>query len=266
MRWIEEHKLITSAIAVFIALLVVLVFSFSRAGEATILGKSIQNIFSATTEGPSRVVSGDTPETKAGLKKRVAELEAENEALKKELTEAELSSDQLKELRRLKKVMNYEAAEKNDIVTADITSFDNSIWTNVFTIDVGSEEGVEDGDVVVNESGLVGIVNSVGKHSCKVISIFDSNITVSFKVVRETSIDGILTGTGAGKLSGFVLKADSDIVKGDKVETTGKGIYPGGIEVGTVTKVKYNEDTRLKEVYVKPSVDFRSLRKVSVII
>ncbi len=44
------------------------------------------------------------------------------------------------------------------------------------------------------------------------------------------------------------------------------GMYPSGIEIGTVTAVNYNSDTQLKMITVKPSVNFRGIRKVAVII
>jgi len=44
------------------------------------------------------------------------------------------------------------------------------------------------------------------------------------------------------------------------------GLYPAGIEIGSVTSVSYNKDKLIKEVTIEPVVDFASLRKVSVII
>ena len=43
-------------------------------------------------------------------------------------------------------------------------------------------------------------------------------------------------------------------------------MYPSGIEIGTVTAVNYNSDTQLKMITVKPSVNFRGILKVAVII
>ena len=42
------------------------------------------------------------------------------------------------------------------------------------------------------------------------------------------------------------------------------GIFPEGVRVGTVTRVGNAENGLMKEVQVKPAVDFRSLEEVLV--
>ena len=85
-------------------------------------------------------------------------------------------------------------------------------------------------------------------------------------VSRDTEILGILSGDGRGGLDGYVLDADSGIIEGDVLLSSGMGMYPSGIEIGTVTAVNYNSDTQLKMITVKPSVNFRGILKVAVII
>ena len=56
------------------------------------------------------------------------------------------------------------------------------------------------------------------------------------------------------------------IREGDKLVTSGMGIYPAGIEIGRIVKVRYDSNAQLQRVDVKPSVDFKSLQKVTVIL
>ena len=44
------------------------------------------------------------------------------------------------------------------------------------------------------------------------------------------------------------------------------GTYPAGLEIGNIKSITYNSDTLLKEIVVEPAVDFKSLKKVSVIL
>ena len=44
------------------------------------------------------------------------------------------------------------------------------------------------------------------------------------------------------------------------------GSCPEGIEIGSVRSVSYNSNRLIREVTVDPAVDFRSLRKVAVIV
>ncbi|MBO4725281.1 MAG: rod shape-determining protein MreC, partial [Firmicutes bacterium] len=48
--------------------------------------------------------------------------------------------------------------------------------------------------------------------------------------------------------------------------TSGIGLYPQGIEIGTVKSVSFNKDTQLKTIEVEPAVDFNSLKKVMVLL
>ena len=47
---------------------------------------------------------------------------------------------------------------------------------------------------------------------------------------------------------------------------TNADVYPAGIAVGKITKVKYDSDEQLLKVDIKPAVEFESLQKVSVIL
>ena len=177
-----------------------------------------------------------------------------------------MSNDQLKQLKELSKALDYKAAKNRTLVSADITSFDNSNWINTFVINRGTSDGIAKDDVVVNGTGLVGRVLECGKSWAKVVSVVDENSNTSFMVSRDTEILGILSGDGRGGLDGYVLDADSGIIEGDVLLSSGMGMYPSGIEIGTVTAVNYNSDTQLKMITVKPSVNFRGILKVAVII
>ena len=63
-----------------------------------------------------------------------------------------------------------------------------------------------------------------------------------------------------------MLDSEAKIHEGDELITSGMGVYPAGIEIGKVTKVRYDSDEQLLRVDIKPSVEFESLQKVSVIL
>ncbi len=54
--------------------------------------------------------------------------------------------------------------------------------------------------------------------------------------------------------------------EGDRLVTSGMGLFPAGIEIGRITKVRYDSDEQLQKVDIKSSVDFKSLQKVAVIL
>ncbi len=271
MNWIREHKLIAGIIIAIIVLIVICCISFSRGGGSGIAGKGTNGAVSAgegaITGSMSKIesiLSGifnykSVVEENNALREEVADLE-------QQLLDEKLSKDQLNQLTELSKALNYEAAEDKELVSADITSFDNSNWINTFVINRGASDGISEDDVVVSGTGLVGRVLECGKSWSKVVSIVDENSNTSFMVLRDTEVLGLLSGDGKGGLEGYVLDADSGIIVGDTLVSSGMGMYPSGIEIGTVTEVNYNSDTKIKMINVKPSVNFKGLLKVAVIL
>ncbi len=62
------------------------------------------------------------------------------------------------------------------------------------------------------------------------------------------------------------LTRDGDVIKGDKIMTSGMGgIYPKGLLVGEVTDVLDDEGGLMKHALIRPAVEFTRLEEVFVI-
>ncbi len=271
MRWIREHKLISVLVIVLLILSVIFGVSVLKGGGGNgatgVVNKGVSVIsggFSSVTKAVKDNVSGIFSYKK--LQAEVERLEDENKQLRKELAEVGLDREDLEQLESLSQILNYEYTEKKfDLVSADITSLDGSNWTNVFTINRGTESGIKAGDAVVNGMGLVGRVQETGKGWSKVVSLIDEDCDISFKLVRDRKQLGIVSGSAGGGISGYMMDADSTVSEGDIIVTSGLGIYPEGITIGNVKTVVYNSNTLLKEITVEPAVNFKELEKVAVI-
>lgn len=270
-KWIKNHKLITILVTVIIVTVVVLVSAMSTDGSGNPITNGLASIWSkierpfvsvanSISSGISNAFSSsDTASENEKLKDEIANL-------KEKLSESELSAEELKELRELSKVLNYDFAEGRNIVTCDITSYDGVNWTNVFTINAGSDSGIKVNSTVVYGGALVGRVTSVGSDWAKVISLVDDSSNVSFQVARNSKMLGVVSGTDSTDLEGYMLDADASITEGDKILTTGMGIFPKGIEIGIIKEIKYDSDTKLKRVVIEPTAPFGGLKKVSVVL
>ena len=272
MRWIREHKLIAGLLALLVALLLIFVLTLtsgvSQSGVTGGINKGMSVVskpFTAVTQAVRENLSGLF--AYKNLQAEVEQLTQEKEALELELAKSALTKSELEELRELSGLLNYDYTDEElQVVTADITSFDGSNWTNIFTIDRGTESGIEVGSVVINGDGLIGKVSQTGEGWSQVVSIIDEGTKVSFMVARDRKILGIVEGNQQGKINGYMMKGDATVAEGDIIITSGMGTYPAGLEIGNVKSVTYNSDTLLKEITVEPTVDFRSLKKVSVIL
>ena len=249
MRWIREHKLMAGLLALLLALVIVFVVSIAFGGGNNALTGAINKGASGVSGFLSSLGNGIRSQvvglfSHGEMQDRIDELEEENDQLKRELAAARLEESQLEQLQELSELLNYDYIKQG----YEVVLKDSSNWTNVFTIDRGTEAGITEGKVVIDGSGLIGKVSDAGEGWAKVVSIIDSGNKVSFKLSRDGKQLGIVTGNSQGYISGYMLDEDSTVAEGDILLTSGMGTYPEGIET------------------VEPSVDLNSLRKVSVIL
>lgn len=101
------------------------------------------------------------------------------------------------------------------------------------TIDKGTSDGIQDGDLVVNENGVVGVIKDAGNTSSIVRLLTSPDMELSVKINGPY---GILTSVDKALIVKNI-KLDSEIKEGDLVYTSGLTSIPGGIYVGKVSKV-----------------------------
>lgn len=194
-------------------------------------------------------------------------LAAENEKLTKELIKATLTSQELNTLADLRASLNYARSQNiNNYITCDIIAKDPGNWYNLFVINAGTNQGVLKNSTVLCGEGLVGLVYEVGDDWSKVISIVDNKSAVGFEIMDiQNNYDGRVTGSMDGSLKGYLYDPQAVVHTGQKIITSGLGIYPRGILIGEISEVIVNKDNLLKEIVVKPEVNFLKLERVFVI-
>ncbi len=272
-KWLKEHAVITALIAVALALVILLVSSFLHLGNSSPVGRAIIGVVTKIQEPVSNAASGISNGFRnllsfRSIAKENERLEAEVAELKQELILQQFSDQELAQLRQLSQALHYESVQNSrSYVTGDVISMDGSNWFNIFTINVGTDQGVEKDAMVINGDGLIGRVYEVGSDWAKVISVIDEMNNVSFQVFRDSdeSYLGILTGDGLGGLKGYMLDSEASVIEGDTVVTSGIGIYPAGIVIGKISEVVVNTDSLLKEVILDTAVDFKNIQKVMVL-
>lgn len=138
---------------------------------------------------------------------------------------------------------------------------------NYFTINRGRLDGVEPGMGVVDQNGVVGIVNVVGDHMSRVMSLLNETQHFSVKL-KDTSFIGSLTWKGADATIGYVEEMPRHVEYsiGDTIVTSGYSTtFPEGIPVGVIlNRVRSNDDSFFS-FKVKLASDFKALSAVRVI-
>ena len=164
-------------------------------------------------------------------------------------------------------------AENSELVLkvgANVVSRGSSNWYNTFTIDKGTNDGIQVDCNVMAGAGLVGIVTKVGPNWATVRSIIDDDSNVS-AMVSTTSDTCIVAGNlqliDQGTISLVKLLDDNNHVHvGDKVVTSNiSEKYLPGILIGYISELNNDANNLTKSGQLTPVVDFRHLQEVLVI-
>ncbi len=108
-------------------------------------------------------------------------------------------------------------------------------------VDKGTQQGIIDGQVVVDELGVIGQVTRAFPMLSEVTLITDKSQAVPVQIVRN-GLRSVLFGAGAGGLELHFLAANADVQVGDVLVTSGlDGVYLPGLPVAKVVEV--NRDT-----------------------
>ena len=182
-----------------------------------------------------------------------------NESLEKEIEE-------LKEELKLNKTLT-----EYDTVNATILSRNKGYWFNTITIDKGMSSGIKKDMAVVTSNGLVGKISKVYKFSSeiKLITSDDVNFKVSVAIKSSNGdsyaiLNGYDKKTNTIKVNG--VDKNSNIKVGESIVTSGLGgMFPGGIYIGEVSKIKSDKYDLSKVLYIKTKQDFNSIHYVTVL-
>lgn len=271
MNRLRGHRGLVVTICVFIVVCVIILFSLSNIGSIDGAGKAAQSGTTAV-ESPVASAGNGISDFFYGLT-HFGSIQEENERLKAEisdlesqLTDAKLSSEQFTELRNMQNELNTATYDDSyDVVTASVTAYDESQFFDIFTVNAGTSDGVDKGDIVVNSDGLIGHVTEVGKNWAKVTGISDSDTSVSFMLLRDPEVIGVISGDAKNHLQGYVFDETKSVLEGDTMVTTGMGTYPAGIRIGKITDISIDSGTEAKTVKGESTVNFKSLRFVTIL-
>lgn len=237
----------------------------------------LSNLFSMVTSPVRNTVTAaaDWAEGVYTYVFRYSEMENEIQELRTQVTEMEelarQGQDALRENAQLRELLGLQE-RRRDLVfeSARVTAPATSNWKSTLTISKGSNFGIEAGDCVITEDGvLVGVVSTVGSNSSEVSTVINTDINMGGMVARTYSagiLEGDFTLMAEGCLKLSYLPDGAQLVSGDEVLTSGKGgIYPSGLVVGQVDGVFTDPSGQTRYALIRPAVDLNSLIEVFII-
>jgi rod shape-determining protein MreC len=206
-------------------------------------------------------------------KGRNARLHTELEAARKQSVGAQAALAENEQLRKLVELDRSGAIPGGYTpVTGRVISRSPTVWFADVTIDIGSGDGVEVDDPVVNGDGLVGTVSAVTGGSARVTLIADHSSAVSAKIV-PSGIQGVMKPSvgDPGDLILDFLDSEKRVGKGQSVVTSGwratdiASGYPPNLPIGEVVEASLLEQEAQQQVHVRPFADLRDLDLVQVL-
>lgn len=200
----------------------------------------------------------ENKELKVGLAE-VDSLKAENASLREEL--AALQSD----------LGTVSSNQSTTFLSANVLVRNPASWVNSLTINVGSSSGILEGQLVMANGGLIGMVEKVYDDSAAVSLLTNSDGLKKIAIRIEngdTDVYGILSGydTDSNRLIVSQLNSSADLTTGNAVVTSDlAGTSPANIQIGKVSEVVTSSGNLNRQVYIEPSADFSTIYSVLVV-
>ena len=139
----------------------------------------------------------------------------------------------------LRKLLEATPKNKSKAILAEIRSVPRDPFNLTIILDKRSQNGAQNGQVIVDNLGVIGQITHTYPWSSEAALITDKNHSVPVQILRN-GLRSVASGTGKYKTLELNYMANNvDIQEGDQIVTSGIGdVYPSGLPVALVSKVK----------------------------
>ena len=175
-----------------------------------------------------------------------AEILAENQALREEnirLTNENARLDALAAENYLLRdiVEMRERYPHLPMVGARIIGQNPNDWQARFTIDRGSNDGIEPYMVVLGDGGVLGVIHETGPNHALVVSIMDNAFSAAARNTRTEDL-GVVIGDLDLRQDGLMrmrhIESAARFMPGDEITTSAHGIvFPPGLLLGEIISI-----------------------------
>jgi rod shape-determining protein MreC len=186
-----------------------------------------------------------------------ATLKAENLRLQKQHLADKAALHQLAPLlaenAHLRRLMAANEAVQLKGHLAEIKHEAKDPYSRKIVVDKGSVVGVQVGQPVIDEAGVLGQVTRVFAEQSEITLLTDKNQITPIQNLR-TGLRGVVYG---GQEGGFLelrfVAASADVQVGDELVTSGiDGLYPAGLPVARVLQVQRSSSYAFAQIFCEP--------------
>ena len=154
---------------------------------------------------------------------------------------------------RLRALLTMAARFPGAVTAAEVLYSGRDPFTQKLFVDKGDVAGVQLGQAVIDEIGVVGQVTRVFPYMAEVTLVTDKDHAVPVRVERS-GVRSVMYGAGTGRLPELrFLSPNAEIQPGDRLVTSGiDGTYPPGLAVAQVASVERETGQMFARVSCKP--------------
>jgi rod shape-determining protein MreC len=158
--------------------------------------------------------------------------------------------------------------KKTEVVVAKVIHNSYTSQENYLTLDAGSNQGIQVDMGVVNDLGIVGIIEKTSSNYSTVLSVLNLKSRINAKFKKSSHFGSLIWN---GKSTGYAQLIDvprlaSSVRKGDTIVTGAQSyIFPENIGIGTVDKIYTDNKTNYYTIDVKLFNDMTNLGHVYII-
>ncbi|MCC7328290.1 MAG: rod shape-determining protein MreC [Burkholderiales bacterium] len=181
----------------------------------------------------------------------------ENAALRRDLVAHSLSSQEFSRLRdentNLRALLQIQQRYPGSATAVEVLYTGRDPFSQKVFVNRGTNAGIEAGEAVIDELGVVGQVTRVFPNMAEVTLVTDKDHAVPVRVERS-GVRSVYFGAGAGHPPELRFMAPTaDIRPGDTLRTSGiDGTYPPGLAVAQVETVDRETGQVFARITVRP--------------
>ncbi|MDD2744357.1 MAG: rod shape-determining protein MreC [Rhodocyclaceae bacterium] len=176
---------------------------------------------------------------------RLAQVEAENE--------------------RLRKLLSVKEREKAQGQVAQILYTTRDPFSRRVIIDKGQQSGIVAGQPAIDEAGVVGQVTRIFPFSAEITLITDKNQAVPVQIIRSGQ-RSVIFGLGNGQLELRYMPNNADVQVGDVLVTSGlDSIYLPGFPVAKVINIERDNAYSFARIFCAPIAGVENFGELMVL-
>jgi rod shape-determining protein MreC len=168
----------------------------------------------------------------------------------------------------LDKIDTIPGLKRTNVIVSKIIHNAYNSPENYLTLHAGENDGVKTDMGVINDLGIVGIVEKTSPRYATVLSVLNVKSRINAKFKKSNHFGSLIWN---GKNTGFVQLIDvprlaSSVRKGDTIVTGAESrIFPENINIGTVYKIYISPETNYYTIDIKLFNDMTNLGHVYII-